>query len=179
MFSAGGGRFYQPSVQYLSPTKTDRPIYTVTADVIFGRNVTRNGWLVVGGGVTVTRAWGEIIRLEGSISDGTFRSATYGSSATGVGASGLLRFEPFDIKGWRFGIETLGGFIIYSNHFPAGGDIYNFMGRIGPTVGVELSTDTHLRLSSHWMHVSNGQGLGPFNPSYEAMGAGLGLVRYF
>ena len=55
VFSAGGGRFYQPSGQYLSPTKTDRPIYTVTADVMFGRNVTRRGWLVVGSGMGLVR----------------------------------------------------------------------------------------------------------------------------
>ncbi len=174
-FASGGNPFLLTAAEYMVPTKADRRIYTVTTDVLFGRNITRNGMLVVGGGVSAGYAWGEIMQLEGSFEAGSLRESVYANNAASAGGTGLLRFEPLRTDNLTLGVEALGGIMLYSSPFPAGGRSYNFMGRIGPYVRIRLSDSMALHAFGHWMHVSNGQGLVSYNPSYEAIGGGLGI----
>lgn len=175
IFSSGGDPFILTSAEALAPTKPDRRIYTATSDVLFGRHITPNGLLVVGAGLSTGYAWGEITQLEGSFEAGTLRETVYSNTAGFVGGTGLLRFEPFRLERFAVGAEGLGGVMLYSSPFPAGGRSYNFMGRVGPYVRIRLTDSMALHAFSHWMHVSNGQGVVLHNPSYEALGAGLAV----
>ena len=89
-----------------------------------------------------------------------------------------MRYQPFVYRGFSISPDFSGGLIFYSDKFPHGGDIYNFMWRMGGAVHYRFNKKYAINLNVKWMHVSNGQGLGPQNPSYEAWGIGFGFVKY-
>jgi len=76
-------------------------------------------------------------------------------------------------------LDVCGAFILYDEEFPAGGEHYNFMWRAGPTLSYSFGHAYGIGVSYRWMHVSNGQGLTPNNPSYEAKGIGIQLRKAF
>jgi hypothetical protein len=121
--------------------------------------------LSIYGGLTFTGAWGYILQW-----DEHFQDFRYDTGVFGVGPIFLLRLEPLRIGGFSAGVELLGGIVVYTKGFPPGGDIYNFTFRMGVLLGYRISKSLKLEAGVRWMHVSNGQGLGPFNPSYEGLG---------
>ena len=58
----------------------------------------------------------------------------------------------------------LAGIILYNKPFPPRGDIYNFMFRLGGTITFYINENYSLNIGLRRMHVSNGQGVGSFNP---------------
>lgn len=149
----------------------DRPgrdIDTTSFNVLVGRGLFDQEWLVWRAGVTGTYATGSIMQL-----DEHFHDVRLYNSAVGLGPVGLLRLQTPELARLRLSLEGSGGFIVYSEHFPAGGDIYNFMWRAGLSLEARISARCSLGLGYRVMHVSNGQGLGPQNPSYEARGFSL------
>jgi lipid A 3-O-deacylase len=164
----------EPAVEYLTPTHPSRNIQTVSFNFWGGLEFFRKTPLTVCGGITATYAWGTITRW-----DENFQDVAYKNKAFGAGPALLLRFEPFVYKGFSVAPEASVGLILYSRKFPYGGDIYNFMSRIGGSVNYRINKKYAVNLNGKWMHVSNGQGLGEHNPSYEAWGFGVGFARYF
>ena len=128
---------------------------------------------------TGTFATGNITQLEGEIEDGTFREVTFENTALGIGPGLLANLRVFQIGQFSFHLDGSGSFILYSRDFPAGGEKYNFMWRAGPTLKCTLGDDKFIGISYQWMHVSNGQGLGPQNPSYDAHGIRLQVTGLF
>lgn len=157
------------SVEYLSPTKANRRIHTVSADVGLTYTFSERRRAAVGLGLTTTTASGHIIQL-----DDALQSTRLETSAFGVGPSVRLRALPMSLGPMHVGFEASAGLLWYSRRFPAGGDYYNGMLRVGPAVAARLARSTDLHLSAKWTHVSNGQGLGAFNPSYEAWAFAIG-----
>ncbi|MCU7937059.1 MAG: acyloxyacyl hydrolase [Candidatus Thiodiazotropha sp. (ex Dulcina madagascariensis)] len=47
------------------------------------------------------------------------------------------------------------------------------MWRGGPVVRYAIRNDLEIALGYRWMHLSNGQGAGSQNPSYDAQGVNL------
>lgn len=164
----------EPSVEYLTPTHGYRDIQTVSVNIWGGAEFFKKTPLTVYGGITSTYAWGTITQW-----DDNFNDITYGNQAAGIGPAFLLRFEPFAYKGFSLAPEFSGGYILYNSRFPYGGDTYNFMTRMGGSANYRLGEKYALSLNARWMHVSNAQGLGPHNPSYEGWGIGFGIARYF
>lgn len=101
------------------------------------------------------------------------------TSAFGAGPVIHIQKEVF-IKG-RFSIEAdaSGGLILYNKRFPFGGDVYNFMFRGGGLLVYRMNDKFSIQAGYKWMHVSNGKGLGAFNPTYEGTGISVTLTRYF
>jgi hypothetical protein len=161
---------WEAGVEAFAPSNEDRTISTINLNTALGLILIRDLRLYLYGGITATRAWGHIIQARDSTGDTTLES-----SATGAGGYFELRWEPFAFGPVAFRLNASPGIILYSTHFPAGGDIYNFMLRVGPDVVVRVGEKTYVALGYRWMHVSNGQGLGAFNPSYEGQGAGIAL----
>jgi hypothetical protein len=62
---------------------------------------------------------------------------------------------------------------------PPGGDIYNFTWQLGGALAFRIDERFTLSAGVRRMHVSNGQGLVPRNPSYEGIGFPLGLAVRF
>ncbi|HEY0262789.1 MAG TPA: hypothetical protein VGB95_07165 [Chitinophagales bacterium] len=163
-----------PSVEYLTPSHTYRNIQTTSINIWGGAEFFRKTPLTICGGITATYAWGNIKQWGNN-----FQEVTYKNQAFGIGPAFLLRFEPFVYKGFSIAPEVSLGVILYTQHFPYGGDIYNFMSRVGGSINYHINKKYAVNLNGKWMHVSNGQGFSEHNPSYEGWGFGVGFARYF
>jgi hypothetical protein len=149
--------------EYLWPSKIDREIDTGSVHLVVGREDAWFGWRA---GATATHASGHIIQLDDELS-----RVRHDSAAGGIGPVGLVRIATPELARIRVALEGSGGLLLYTRAFPAGGSLYNFMWRVGPSIEIRVRDAQWLGLGLRWMHVSNGQGLGPDNPSYEGLGA--------
>lgn len=156
--------------EYLWPTHADREISTVSLHALLGQGFFSQSWLSWRAGLTTSYAWGNIEQL-----DDQFRSIHYDNAALGVGPVGLLRLQTPPLARLSVGGDASGGLLLYTQHFPAGGDVYNFMWRAGVLLEYRASAAVWAGAGFHVMHVSNGQGLGPHNPSYEGRGVAFWL----
>lgn len=165
---------FETGTEYLTPTKRDRRIQTISQNVYLGVEFFKKIHFSVYVGITLTYAWGYILQW-----DEHFNDVRHNNSAAGAGPVFLLRLEPLIYHRVSLSGDFSGGIIFYSGSFPYGGDIYNFMLRAGGSVKYRFNRKLAVSLDGKWMHVSNAQGLNPHNPSYEGAGISLGLVRYF
>lgn len=154
------------ALEHLWPTDDAREIQTTSLNAWIGRELFHQSWLAWRAGLTVTYATGNIVQLGNQ-----YKPIRYENSAAGVGPVVALRLQTPELARFVVGIEGSGGIILYTRHFPAGGDIYNFMWRAGPSLEFRVADLWWLGAGYRVMHVSNGQGLGPQNPSYPAQGA--------
>jgi len=161
-------------VEYLWPVESDRKINTLSFNAVIGKEFFKKIHLSPYGGITATYAWGNIIQLNDSSQE-----VNYDNAAFGIGPVFTLRFEPLVYRGFSLGADASGGIIFYTTDFPAGGDFYNFMWRIGPTATWRINNEYSVNAGYRWMHVSNGQGLGSHNPYYPAQGISINFDRYF
>jgi hypothetical protein len=163
-------------VESLDPTKADRRLETINVHALVGEVRFDPMPLAVPFGVTLSRVTGFITQLEGDFNRGTLHEQTSESSAWGIGPVAQQR-----VKVLRWSVFTLRtdfgeGALWYNRDFPRGGRRYNFMLQAGPTIGYAPATGClQASIGYRWMHVSNGSGLGPQNPSYSAAGVMLGL----
>jgi hypothetical protein len=109
---------------------------------------------------------------------GTAGSAELGDPAAGaLGGELGLRVVPWSTWPVRPYVYASAGLLLFPQKpFLPGADVYEFMLTSG--VGVDLALDARLRLgmNAFAVHLSNGQGLGAYNPSYDGYGAGLALT---
>lgn len=161
------------SVDHFWPEDDDRNIGTLNLNAYYLIKEFRAVNLSIYAGFTATYAKGDITQLEGALEEGTLREVNYEEEAFGMGP-GILA----DLRLWRYRelsihFDASGGLILYNEEFPTGGEPYNFMWRWGPVLRYDLNNDRALGLGYHWMHVSNGKGIGSQNPSYDARGLSL------
>lgn len=102
----------------------------------------------------------------------TGRSASHG-------AGGELSALVVPFPAWRvrpFLRASAGTLFFLRRPFLPGGDFYDFILQAG--AGLELPLDDRLALFGdlHVVHLSNGQGLGPFNPAFGGAGGLLGAT---
>jgi hypothetical protein len=154
--------------EYLWPIDDDRQIHTAQLHALLGQGFFDAAWIGWRAGLTASYAHGHIVQL-----DDQFRDVRYDNAAGAIGPTGLLRLQTPPLAGLSLGVEGSGGLLLYSRDFPAGGDIYNSMWRAGPLLESRVTQALWFGTGVHVMHVSNGQGLGPHNPSYEAHGVTL------
>jgi lipid A 3-O-deacylase len=134
-------------------------------------------------GLTITRAWGDMTR----------RGVYSTCDAYGIGPTGLIRLRLMGLNflGYSGGdvvelsFDMSGALIFWNKDFPTNGDFYDFMWRVGPKLSCLIGEKTVLNVGYKWMHVSNGQWnwsrMEPseHNPSYNAKGITLTIIRYF
>lgn len=165
-------------IEYLGSVEADRNIDTYNVDMYYPIKAFNQLNLSVYAGATITSANGDITQLEGELDEGTFREVNYENSATGIGP-GLLIDWKYPISQRLFlHVEGIGNLLFYNEKFPAGGNHFNFMWRAGPSVQYDFGS-TAVGLGYHWLHVSNGRGKGPKNPTYDAEGAFLRFSSSF
>lgn len=155
--------------EYLSPIHDNRQIHTVSGNFWWGRGYFGQSFEVLSGFV-ITRPWGEIEQLNSNLEE-----VTLASSAWGAGPSFVFRWNLFSESWLKPFLDASGGTVFYDRPFPGGGENYNFMGRFGGGLAFGSIKSFSLILKYQWMHVSNGQGLVPNNPSYEARGPYIAL----
>lgn len=151
--------------EYTTPIGNERDLNTLTVhsmqklSTVNGHDLYR--------GFTLTRPRGDIF----------WEGQTLNSSAFGLGPVYMLRFEkPYSAK-FAGAIDVSGGLMLYNKRFPAGGEYYNFMWRIGPRLLYRLNQTTQLQLGYTWLHVSNG--LSKKNPGYDSNGISFGIMHNF
>jgi hypothetical protein len=162
----------EAGVEHLWPVHADRQIATTSANVVLGAGVFGSRWLVWRAGLTLTYAEGYIVQWNEH-----FRDVRFDTSAGGLGPVVLLRVQAPELARVKIAFEGSGAVLLYTRGFPAGGDRYNFMWRAGPSLEAHLSGSYWLGAGLRWMHVSNGQGLVPRNPAYNARGVSVWLGR--
>jgi hypothetical protein len=167
-------RRFDIGAEYMAPYDASRMIRTVSINAYACLQMFERVHLSVGLGVTTTYAWGNIVQY-----DQHFNNTTLQTAAFGIGPGLLIRFEPLIVGRFSVSLDVNEAFILYSTHFPAGGDVYNFMNRLGGGICYRVSKRSKVSLYGRWMHVSNGQGLNQHNPAYNSAGAGLSVIHYF
>jgi opacity protein-like surface antigen len=168
--AAATGVLLDVSGEYYYPTHSSRRVHSAFLNAAIGAEVVRPLRLYALAGLTFTFADGDIVQWNDS-----FEDVRYRARAAGLGPMFLLRAMPVQLGRLSIGAEMVGAILLYSSRFPPGGDIYNFTWRFGGAVGYQLTERLQLTVGMRWMHVSNGQGLGPQNPSYEAIGFPIAL----
>ena len=161
------------SLEHLYPTDDSRDITTVNLNTFIRIKKIEAINLSILAGLTSTYATGDITQLEGDINEGTLREVKYENEAVGIGPAIRLDLRLWQGYNFSFHLEGSGSVILYNKDFPAGGDRYNFMWRGGPALKYDIRDKHNIGLGYLWMHVSNGQGLGSDNPSYDAQGLSL------
>ena len=104
-------------------------------------------------------------------------STDTGRSANG-GAGGELgaRMMPFPSWPVRPYLRISAGFLLFlRGPFLPGGDFYDFILGIGAGLEIPLGPRLSVIGDLHATHLSNGQGLGPFNPAFGGYGGTIGF----
>ena len=150
----------------LTPHEKDRGLDTVSLHILEKISETKNR--SVYRGITITRPRGDITNKQQQTED---------SAAVGIGPVYMVCNETYHSGKLSMAVDMSGGFIVYDKKFPAGGQYYNFMWRLGPQVIYKFSENSSVNVGYMLMHVSNG--LKTHNPSYNAHGVSFGLVTKF
>jgi lipid A 3-O-deacylase len=166
-------------VEYLFPVAEDRNIKTYNIDVFYPVSEFKQIHFSVFAGVTFTYATGDITQLEGELNEGTLREVNYKNSAFGIGPGLMIGWEFLLYQNFSIHIEGIGNIIIYNENFPAGGAQYNFMWRGGPLLQYIINKSNTIGLGYNWAHISNGKGMVPENPSYDAEGVCIRFTVLF
>ncbi|HLK89116.1 MAG TPA: hypothetical protein VKZ18_04425 [Polyangia bacterium] len=101
-----------------------------------------------------------------------------GTTAHG-GAGGELaaRLVPFPEGPLRPYLRASGGLLLFlRGPFLPGGDSYDFVLQLGAGLEVPIGDRLSLFGELHLVHLSNGQGLGPFNPAFTGAGGLVGAA---
>lgn len=166
--------FLEFGLEYYSPSHWNRQIKTINLNGVIGKEFIQTIDLQICAGVTFTHAWGNTIMVNEFL-----KEEQYETSAIGVGPIILIRLQPLSVGNFSFSIDATGGIILYNKSFPPRGDIYNFMFRLGGNIGYYVCDNFQINLGLRRMHISNGQGVGSFNPFYEGSGLSLNVSRQF
>lgn len=166
--------YFELGLEYYSPSHWNRQIKTININGLIGKEFVKPIGLQIFAGVTFTHAWGNTIMVNEFL-----KEEQYETSAIGIGPIILFRLQPLVIGNFFFSIDATGGIILYNKSFPPRGDIYNFMFRLGGTIAFYIGNNYSLNLGLRRMHVSNGQGVGSFNPFYEGEGLSLSFSKQF
>jgi hypothetical protein len=108
--------------------------------------------------------------------------ATAGGRSASGGAGGELaaRLVPFPAWPVRPYMRMSAGLLLFLRQpFLPGGDVYDFVLGMGVGLEVPVGSRTSIVGDLHFTHLSNGQGLGPFNPAFNGYGGVLAINRAF
>jgi hypothetical protein len=166
--------FLEFGLEYYYPYHWNREIKTININGLIGKEFIQSIGLQLFAGATITHAWGNIIAVNEFHKEERFNTSTMG-----IGPVILFRVQPLTTGSFSFSVDAFGGIILYNKSFPPGGDIYNFMFRLGGTISFNVGDNYKINIGLRRMHISNGQGIGSFNPFYEANGISLNLDRHF
>jgi hypothetical protein len=164
----------QLGLEYMNPKAADRDIQTVNLNAFFWTKYFKKILLDINFGSTITYAWGNILLHENNPAKVWNHNA-----AVGIGIIGKLQLTVVRIGDLTVNGIVCEGPVLYSSRFPYGASYYNFMFRAGPDVVYRLNKQFAVSAGFRFMHVSNAQKTEHRNPSYEALGVNLSLVKYW
>jgi lipid A 3-O-deacylase len=165
---------FQLRTEYITPSSPRRQIETIFFNALYGWDIVKTAPVSFNTGITATYAWGNIV-----VKDSSNEKETLQNSAFGIGPVFFFSYEPRLYGNWTIAPEFSGGIVFYTEPFPAGGDIYNFVWRFGASLNYKFPNRKYtFILSANWVHVSNGQNFTDKNPSYEGYGVGMSFIKY-
>lgn len=166
---------FEVGAEYLTPTRFSNKIQTISVHGFFWKKRFESISIKISTGFICTYAWGTSRQFK-EFGDSLVFVTNHKTSAFGAGP--VFQIDPTIIKYKRFSViaEANCGVILYSNRFPYGGDVYNFIFRAGPSLEYKMNDNYSLRIGYRWMHISNGQGNGNQNPFYEAYGFNVSFL---
>lgn len=163
--------------EYLTPTRYVNQIKTISLHGFFWKKRFENISVKISTGFICTYAWG-ISRQFNELGDSVLLITNHKTSAFGAGP--VFQVDPTIMKFKRLSViaEANFGVILYSNRFPYGGDVYNFIFKAGPSLDYKINANSSFRIGYRWMHISNGQGNGNHNPFYEGYGLNVSFLTF-
>lgn len=163
--------------EYLTPTRYVNQIKTISLHGFFWKKRFENISIKISTGFICTYAWGTSRHFK-ELGDSVILVTSHKTSAFGAGP--VFQVDPTIMKFKRFSViaEANLGVILYSNRFPYGGDVYNFIFKAGPSLDYKISEHSSFRVGYRWMHISNGQGNGNHNPFYEGYGLNVSFLTF-
>ena len=156
---------YELEFDYMTAVHYDRDIDTVSLHILKKVSETSSQSRTFYRGVTLTRPWGDIID----------HGKKKNSDSFGAGPIYMIRYQKKISEKFSGVLDISGGLILYTDKFPAGGEHYNFMWRIGPKFVYKFNENSSMNIGYMWMHVSNGLHGSNNNPSYDSNGVSLGI----
>ena len=174
------GREIMVELEELGPLERNRQIHTMNLHFLFRMKSFDIGVFKLYGGLTLSRARGNISFKTGSAEAGTLKDEVFHSAATGAGPVLAIRTEFARSGNVSGSLDGSAGILLYDRNFPgAGASRYEFMFRYGPTLSYRLNDRQELSVTLRGMHVSNGQGFQLHNPEYNAIGLGVQFLGAF
>jgi hypothetical protein len=152
-------------LEYYFPKDDHRQLQSAFAYTLLGREFINQLHYSLYTGFIGTCAWGNIVQF-----DENFNHVKYEPAASGIGPAVAIKVDFIRFSKQYFAGDFLLGIISYNKHFPPGGDIYNFFRKYGVSLGHEINNTFNINLGLRDIHISNSQGLGSYNPSYEGWG---------
>jgi hypothetical protein len=130
----------------------------------------------VGAGVEWRLAPTLRLRTTALVLGGTGAADTARSANGGVGGELGARMMPFPSWPVRPYLRMSAGFLLFlQGPFLPGGDFYDFIIGIGAGLDLPIGPRFSVVGDLHATHLSNDQGLGPFNPAFNGYGGTIGL----
>ena len=166
-------------IEYLTPRDQDRDIDTLNLDLNYLLAQQQALRFSVYLGLTLSQAEGNIIQLERDPNNNLLTQVRYETLAFGLGPGVLISVQLLQANRFVLHLDGGGSLLFYNKRFPPGGERYNFIWRAGPRLEYRLGEAAAVGVQYRWAHISNGQGAGAQNPSYDARGAGLVLSGRF
>ncbi len=159
--------------EYIWHSNIGNEINTTSFNLLFWTHYFKNAQLDMHFGLTATEA-------KGTIQDWYTQNSPiiyHESTAKGIGP--IVHFQQiiFEMAPISIFAAPSVGIIFYDKNFPYGGDFYNFMWRMSILFEYRINENYSFNIGVKWMHVSNGQGTGPYNPFYEGKGFSVTLTR--
>jgi hypothetical protein len=167
-------RINEFGVDAFAPIHADRQLHLTNAHAYVLQKDISALRLSLKFGASVSRATGLITQLQGSGSDGLMQQ-NYDSPAWGIGPTIEAKAAIWTTPAARLTMDLSAAGMLYDRAFPAGGLRYNGVFQIGPSVDFAIGPRQSLLVGARWLHLSNGHGLTPRNPSFEGRGF---VVRY-
>lgn len=113
------------------------------------------------------------------IPSGAAATSPRSADGTGLSASAFARFYPLQVAAFSLHLDVAAGVLWTSDAWPPGGTSTNGIYRFGVGFEQSLGREWGITAGLRYLHVSNGGGLVPSNPAYDAIGGHLGVGYRF
>jgi len=100
-------------------------------------------------------------------------------NALAIGSGPMARWNFLQFSRCRLFMDAGGDLFLADRPFPNHGTVYDFFLRAGGGVSVRVSDSYWIESVFHFAHISNGQGFGPGNPTWQGSGLSIGVRRAF
>ena len=166
-----GSMFQSVYLEYFDSQDSDRDIWTSQLNTDVGYYLLKD--LAVIGNLALFAANGNRF-LDSDPTMTPMDADTFGG-----GFGGMLHLDVITIDSWSLFLDAGVGMLFTTDDFPPRGTAWNFKYRYGFGIAAPLDDNLNLIAGFRRLHISNGKGIVPGNPSYDGNGGYFGLLWQF